>query len=509
MARVIGYYNIEALDWKTMIELGDLIAGMGELSRAEYEIKISGICIDSRKVKPGCLFAAMPGSEVDGAHFIPQALAKGAAAVLSGKNFDEEKTAVPLIRVDDPRLALALISTRFYPRQPDIMVAVTGTAGKTSVAEFARQIWKRCGRKAAFIGTTGVVAPGRKNYGNLTTPDPVLTTPDPVILHHLLDELAGEGVTHCTMEASSHGLDQKRLHGVKLAAAGFTNLGHDHLDYHKDKDEYFDAKMRLFKELLPKGAPAVIYSDDPYSEKTIAVAKKADLEILSVGRQGKFLTLKRVEHERYSQIAEIVHGNKTHRIQFPLAGDFQISNGLVAAGLAISTGEDIVKVMDALENLNGASGRLELIGHHKNGAPVYVDYAHKPDALENVLLSLRPFASRELVVVFGCGGDRDAGKRPIMGEISERLADKAIVTDDNPRREDANLVRAAILKAAPGAIEIADRREAIALAVSELQEGDCLVIAGKGHETGQIVGNEVLEFSDHEEVRKALEASHR
>ncbi|MCF6322134.1 MAG: UDP-N-acetylmuramoyl-L-alanyl-D-glutamate--2,6-diaminopimelate ligase [Rhizobiaceae bacterium] len=484
-----------------MIELGKLIADLGQLSRTQKQITISNICIDSREVEAGCLFAALPGSKIDGANFVLQAVKNGAAAILVGENFDDEELPVPLIRVNDPRLALAQVAARFFPRQPETMVAVTGTAGKTSVAEFARQLWAGCGRSAAFIGTTGVVSPGREDYGNLTTPDAVT-------LHKLLDELAGEGVSHAAMEASSHGLDQKRLYGVRLAAAGFTNLGRDHLDYHTGMSDYFDAKMQLFSELLPKGSPAVIFSDDAYSEQANVVAAKAGHEVLSVGRAGGFLTLKRVEHERYSQIAEIVHNRKTYRIRFPLAGDFQISNGLVAAALVLTTGEDIDAVMAGLENLKGASGRLELIGHHKNGAPVYVDYAHKPDALENILKSLRPFASHNLVVVFGCGGDRDPGKRPIMGEIGTRLADKVIVTDDNPRTEDARLVRKAILAAAPGAIEIADRREAIWRAVEELGEGDCLVIAGKGHETGQIVGTQVLEFSDHDEVRKALEASH-
>ena len=490
-----------------MIKLGKLIIGEGQLTPAQMRLVISGISADSRAVEAGFVFAALPGTKVNGMQFIPQAIAKGAVAVLIGKydTIDNDSlgkiagAGVAVIGVDDPHLTLAHMASRYYSNQPQNMVAVTGTAGKTSVGEFVRQIWQSCGRLCASIGTTGIVAPGIKNYGNLTTPDPVS-------LHRLLDQLSENGVTHTAMEASSHGLAQKRLFGVKLSAAGFTNLGHDHLDYHDTMEDYFQAKMRLFCELLPKGSPAVIFADDGVSERVCKIAGDAGHKVLRVGRKGDYLCLKRVEHERYRQIAEITLGNKTRRVSFPLAGDFQVSNALVAAGLAMATGEAFEPVMDALEQLKGASGRLELIGHSKNGAPVYVDYAHKPEALENVLTALRPFASRHLVVVFGCGGDRDPGKRAMMGEIGQRLADKVIVTDDNPRSEDAATIRSAILAAAPKAIEIADRHQAIVSAVRDLAEGDCLVVAGKGHETGQIVGEKVLEFSDHKEVQQALEA---
>ncbi len=479
------------------MELGELAAGLGDVSAQDLKLPITGICADSRKVVPGSLFAALPGTNVNGANYIDQAIKAGAAAIVVAGRNGHFSSDVPVIGVDDPHLVLARMASRFYRQQPETMMAVTGTAGKTSVAEFLRQIWACCGREAAFIGTTGVVAPGMHDYGNLTTPDPVT-------LHKLLDQLARAGVSHGAMEASSHGLDQKRLHGVSLSGAGFTNLGRDHLDYHDNIESYFAAKMVLFSDLLPKGSPAVIFVDDPYGERVVEIADKARLEVLSVGREGRFLTLKRVEHERHSQVAEIVHGNQIYRVQFPLAGGFQLSNALVAAGLALAGGEKIESVMEALEILKGASGRLELVGYSSAGAPVYVDYAHKPEALENVLKSLRPFATRKLVLVFGCGGDRDAGKRPVMGEISEALADKVIVTDDNPRTEDAAGIRRAILNSAPSAIEIADRREAIVRAVEELREGDCLVVAGKGHESGQIVGEEVFEFSDHVEIRRAL-----
>jgi UDP-N-acetylmuramoyl-L-alanyl-D-glutamate--2,6-diaminopimelate ligase len=376
-------------------------------------------------------------------------------------------------------------------------VAVTGTSGKTSVASFTRQVWEQAGLAAASIGTTGVVAPGREEYGSLTTPDPVT-------LHLLLAELAGAGVTHAAMEASSHGLDQRRLDGVRLAAGGFTNLGRDHMDYHPTVEEYHAAKMRLFTDLLPKGAPAIVFADDPWSQPTIDAANRAGLEVLTVGRKGNFLQLKRVEHERFRQRAEIAAAGKIHEIDLPLAGDFQIANALVAAGLAISTGLEAGKALMALEGLKGASGRLEHVGTTSEGAPVYVDYAHKPDALENVLKAVRPFTTGRVLVVFGCGGDRDRGKRPIMGEIATRLADISIVTDDNPRSEEPAAIRAAIMEAAPGAIEIGDRRQAIREAIAMLHAGDTLVVAGKGHEEGQTVGDVTLPFSDHAEVRAAL-----
>jgi UDP-N-acetylmuramoyl-L-alanyl-D-glutamate--2,6-diaminopimelate ligase len=402
-----------------------------------------------------------------------------------------------LVATRNPRRALALAAARFYPRQPAVIAAVTGTSGKTSVAAFTRQIWEQAGFSAASIGTTGVVAPGRSEYGSLTTPDPVA-------LHRLLSELADAGVTHASMEASSHGLDQCRLDGVKLAAGGFTNLGRDHMDYHPTVEDYHRAKLRLFDTLLPKGAPAVIFADDPWSQPTIEAARAAGLEVLTVGRRGEFLKLKRVEHERHRQRAEVEADGVLHEIDLPLAGDFQIANALVSAGLAISTGTSVDKALIALEKLKGAPGRLDLVGTTANGAPVYVDYAHKPDALENMLASVRPFTTGRVIVVFGCGGDRDRGKRPIMGEIATRLADVVIVTDDNPRSEAPEAIRAAILAAAPGAIEIGDRRKAIHEAVAMLHAGDTLIVAGKGHEVGQTVGAETVHFSDHEEVRSAL-----
>ncbi|MDX3925067.1 MAG: UDP-N-acetylmuramoyl-L-alanyl-D-glutamate--2,6-diaminopimelate ligase [Shinella sp.] len=458
---------------------------------------VNGITSDSRKVSAGSLFVALPGTKADGASFIDDAVRRGASAVVVADGVSVD-AGVPVLKVKEPRHFLALAAARFYGRQPETMVAVTGTAGKTSVASFTRQIWAQAGYAAAMIGTTGVVAPGRNDYGSLTTPDPVS-------LHQLLAELADAGVTHAAMEASSHGLDQARLDGVRLAAAGFTNLGRDHMDYHPTVEHYMAAKMRLFDTLLPKGAPAIIFADDEWSPVAADCAARAGLDVRTVGRKGDYLTLKRVEHFRHKQIAEVHVGDDIYEVHIPLAGDFQIANALVAAGLAMATGVGAKDAMSALEKLIGASGRLELVGHAKNGALAYVDYAHKPDALENVLTSVRPFTTGRVIVVFGCGGDRDKGKRPIMGEIATRLADVVIVTDDNPRSEIPEVIRSEIMAAAKGAAEIGDRAQAIRAAVAMLQSGDTLIVAGKGHEEGQTVGSVTLPFSDHAEVRKALE----
>ena len=459
------------------------------------ELAISGISADSRRVTPGMLFVAVAGTKADGAVYAADAVARGAVAVVAGHAVEAN---VPVLTVSNPRRFLALAAARFYGAQPATIVAVTGTAGKTSVASFTRQIWVEAGHPAAQIGTTGVVSPSRNDYGSLTTPDPVA-------LHKLLAELAAEGVTHAAMEASSHGLDQCRLDGVRLSAAAFTNLGRDHMDYHPTIEEYMAAKMRLFDTLLPKGSPAVIFADDPWSAEAIRVARAAGHDVRTVGRNGDFLALKRVEHLRHKQVAEVHFGDEIHEIHIPLAGDFQVANALVAAGLAISTGVPVATAMRALEKLQGAAGRLELVAHTAGGALAYVDYAHKPDALENVLNSVRPFTTGRVIVVFGCGGDRDRGKRPIMGEIACRLADVVIVTDDNPRSEVASEIRAEIMAAAPSATEIGDRAAAIRHAVSMLSSGDTLIVAGKGHEEGQTVGDVTLPFSDHAELRKALE----
>ncbi|MEM5474350.1 UDP-N-acetylmuramoyl-L-alanyl-D-glutamate--2,6-diaminopimelate ligase [Hoeflea sp. AS60] len=462
------------------------------------DLPVTGLTADSRVVEPGNLFFALAGVKTDGARFAAQAATSGAIAIVASHDADLSEIAIPVLRADDPRQALARMAAAFFGPQPRVTAAVTGTAGKTSVASFLRQIWAHSGEQAAMLGTTGVVAPGRVEYGTLTTPDPVA-------LHRLLADLASEGVTHAAMEASSHGLDQRRLDGVALSVAGFTNLGRDHMDYHPTMEDYMAAKMRLFDALLPKGAPAVIFADDPWSERAVEVAERAGARVLTVGRKGGFLCLKRVEHLRDKQIAEVHMDGRIFEVHLPLAGDFQVSNALVAAGMAIASGTSADHAMAALEHLVGASGRLELIGSTPDGAPAYVDYAHKPEALENVLDAVRPFTTGRVIVVFGCGGDRDRGKRPIMGEIATRLADVVIVTDDNPRSEDPAAIRAEIMTAATQATEIGDRADAIRQAVGMLKAGDTLIVAGKGHEEGQTVGDKVLPFSDHTEIRKALE----
>ena len=466
---------------------------------AAGNVEITGVTSDSRKVEPGFLFAALKGVKTDGTAFVADAVKRGAAALIVSKASMPENLPIPVFHVSDPRHDLAIAAAQFYGRQPEVMVAVTGTSGKTSVASFTRQIWADAGFPAANIGTTGVFSPTRADYNSLTTPDPVE-------LQRVLAELADEGVTHAAMEASSHGLDQRRLDGVKLAAAAFTNLGRDHMDYHETIDDYFNAKMRLFDTLLPKGAPAIIYSDDVFSQRAIEAAKAAGCDVKTVGRKGDFITLKRVEHERRRQYVEVSIAGEIFELFLPLAGDFQVANALVSAGLAMVSGVPAAAAMRALERLKGAPGRLDLVGATEEGAPAYVDYAHKPDALENVLTSVRPFTTGRVIVVFGCGGDRDKGKRPIMGEIATRLADVVIVTDDNPRSEVPAQIRSEIMAAAPGATEIGDRREAIYTAVTMMGSGDTLVVAGKGHEEGQTVGDKTLPFSDHTEIGAALKA---
>ncbi|MGB6796856.1 MAG: UDP-N-acetylmuramoyl-L-alanyl-D-glutamate--2,6-diaminopimelate ligase, partial [Xanthobacteraceae bacterium] len=398
------------------------------------------------------------------------------------------------------RRALALIAAKFYPRQPGTIAAVTGTSGKTSVAAFLRQIWTALGHSAASIGTVGIVSPRGETYGSLTTPDPVA-------LHRSIDTLAGEGVTHLAIEASSHGLDQSRLDGLRIAAGGFTNITRDHLDYHPSFNAYLDAKLRLFEVLLEPGAAAVIYADHDHADAVVNAAKARGLSIMTVGHKGSGIRLAEVKIDGFAQTMRIEHGKKTYRLHLPLVGEFQIENALVAAGLAIATGSDAASSFAALEHLTGAKGRLERVGTNR-GAPIFVDYAHKPDALAKALEALRPYVTGKLVVVFGAGGDRDRGKRPLMGAIAAEKADRVIVTDDNPRGENPAAIRAAILAAtlaaANGAIEIADRREAIHRAIADLHQGDVLLIAGKGHETGQIIGDRVIEFSDHEAVAAAL-----
>jgi UDP-N-acetylmuramoyl-L-alanyl-D-glutamate--2,6-diaminopimelate ligase len=459
-------------------------------------VELGGVAADSRKVKPGDLFVAIAGAKADGAHFARQAISAGARAVAAEQRLDGLPETVAFVAVPNARRALALAAAAFFPRQPGTIAAVTGTSGKTSVAAFTRQIWSALGLPAASIGTIGVVSPKGDDYG-------ALTTPDPIELHKTLDRLAGEGVTHLALEASSHGLDQHRLDGVRVAAGAFTNLSRDHLDYHQTIEAYLAAKLRLFEDLIPPGGTAVIGADDCYAGQVVEAARKRGLKVMTVGAQGDDIKLLGGEIDGFAQIVRIAHGGKTYTIKLPLVGAFQVENAAIAAGLCIATGSDPARVFATLDTLHGAKGRLDLAGS-KNGAPIFIDYAHKPDALKKALEALRPYAKRKLVVVFGAGGDRDTGKRPLMGRIAVENADRVIVTDDNPRSEQPAAIRAAILAAAPGAAEIGDRAQAIRAAIAELRAGDVLLIAGKGHETGQIVGGKVLPFSDHDAVAAVL-----
>lgn len=476
--------------------LGQLVDGDAVLSGAVASLRVAGLTSDSRLVRPGFVFAALPGTAADGASFIPQAVARGAVAVVAGERV--QASGVPLVASGNPRRLYSLMAARFFGAQPDTVVAVTGTSGKTSVATFVRELWGALGLRAASLGTVGAVSPS----GNVALEH---TTPDAMTLQRIAADFAAEGVTHMAIEASSHGLDQYRMDGLRLSAAGFTNLSHDHLDYHPNLQSYFDAKMRLFEDLLPPGSPAVVNTDTPHGEAAAERARAAKLDVWSVGRNGLGIRLLNVARETAGQRLELDVRSQRFSVMLPLVGDFQVSNSLVAAGLVISTGSDAARVIAALGQIKGARGRLELVGRSRSGAPVFVDYAHKPDALENALAALRPYAAGRLVLVFGCGGDRDRAKRPLMGAIASRLADVVYVTDDNPRSEDPAQIRAAILAAAPHAIEIGHRADAIRAAVADLSAGDVLVVAGKGHEEGQKIGKQTLPFSDHAAVLAAIE----
>ena len=478
------------------MKLSDLVAQDATVEPRFAALDVTGITADSRKVTPGGLFVAVPGTKQDGLAFVPQALAAGAAAILAERRPEGLPDAVAFVQAGNVRRALALAAARLHPRQPRTIAAVTGTSGKTSVAAFTRQIWKALGHGAASIGTIGLVTPTETVYG-------ALTTPDPVALAQLLDRLAAEGVTHLALEASSHGLDQHRLDGVRVSVGGFTNLSRDHMDYHATVEAYLAAKMILFERIVAADGAAVVSADHEHAEVVVATAKKRGLSVLTVGRNGDVIRLTDNEIDGFSQTLQLDHAGRRYRVRLPLVGAFQVENALVSAGMAIATGSDPAAVFASLEGLEGAKGRLELVGQRK-GAPIFVDYAHKPDALAKALDALRPYAKRRLVVVFGAGGDRDQGKRPLMGEIAGEKADAVIVTDDNPRSENPAAIRAAILAAAPGATEIGDRTEAIRHAIAALGPGDALVIAGKGHESGQIVGDRTLPFSDHDAVAAAL-----
>ena len=462
---------------------------------------ITGVTADSRKVEPGSLFVALPGSAADGRAFIPQALALGAAAVLAPADTPEGAAPI-LVTSGDVRRAYALAARSFYGAQPATCVAVTGTNGKTSVATFCRQIWASLGLKSASMGTLGVV--GQKGDKTYTLTGAGLTSPDAADAARLMAELARKGVTHLALEASSHGVDQRRLDGVSLKAAGFTNLTQDHLDYHGTMESYRNAKLRLFETLLARGRTAVLNADSDQYSSFASASIMSGLGIMGVGQRGRDLALIGRTATPEGQRLSIDVRGQVHDILLPLAGAFQASNALVAAGLCIAAGESADRVLGVLEGLTGAQGRLQRVAGGERGGEVYIDYAHTPDGLETVLTALRPHATGRLIVVFGAGGDRDRGKRPLMGAIAGRLADVAIVTDDNPRSEKASAIRADVRKGCPDALEIGDRREAIRHAISTMRDGDVVVIAGKGHEQGQIVGGVTHPFDDATEAAEAL-----
>ena len=460
--------------------------------------EIRGLASDSRKVQEGFVFAALPGTQQDGRDFIPEAVERGAVAILAqdGTSLADDNIKLPLITDPNPRRRLALMAARFYGKQPGTIAAITGTNGKTSVASFTRQIWELAGHKAASLGTLGLYPPQ-------ANPPAALTTPDPIDLHRCLAELAEAGFDHLALEASSHGLDQYRLDGLRVTAAAFTNLSRDHLDYHATLADYLAAKTRLFTELLQDGGTAVLNADLIEYDALRSACEARGLKIISYGIANANLRLVSQQATPEGQKLMIDAYGKIHQFDLSLAGDFQAQNALAALALAIAGGILLEDGLRALPSLKAVPGRVERVACSAQGGEVYVDYAHTPDALAKVLKALRPHAAGELRTVFGCGGDRDRGKRPQMGAIAVRLADHSIVTDDNPRSEDPAAIRAEIMAAAPGAQEVGDRGAAIATAVAALGPGDILVIAGKGHESGQIVGGRVLPFDDREVARAA------
>ncbi|MCL4153534.1 UNVERIFIED_CONTAM: hypothetical protein GTU68_060643 [Idotea baltica] len=453
---------------------------------------------DSRRVEPGFLFAALNGTVTDGRAFIPQAIKAGAAAILSEGEAGD--VSIPHIIADEPREALALAAKRFYARQPERMVAITGTNGKSSTVDFLRQIWEAAGMKAASMGTLGAFGPqGHIDVGH--------TTPDPVTIHQTLSALVDQGVTHCAMEASSHGLEQHRLDGVELGAVAFTNFTQDHLDYHDTMEAYLQAKLRLFRKLAPRGIPAIINADSPEREPFEAAAAEAGLEVMSVGWRGADLKIAELMPKATGQSLFLNWRGEERTVDLPLIGEFQALNALCAAALALALGASFEVVAEGLSKLQPVKGRLEFVGKTDAGAGVFVDYAHTAAGLDVLIRAARPHTAGKLVVVFGCGGDRDASKRPMMAAVVDKHADHMIVTDDNPRSEDASAIRTEVMAGTTGRIpveEIGDRGDAIRKGIAMLEAGDTLLIAGKGHETGQIIGDTVVPFSDQDTALAAL-----
>ncbi|HKK31743.1 MAG TPA: UDP-N-acetylmuramoyl-L-alanyl-D-glutamate--2,6-diaminopimelate ligase [Alphaproteobacteria bacterium] len=463
----------------------------------------AGLTADSRAVRPGWLFAALRGANADGRAFIGQALDAGAAAILTDelpdKIQDQVRARAQLILSSNPRRALAELAARQFGPQPRCIAMVTGTNGKTSTVEFARQLWTMLDEEAASIGTLGLTRTKERGEG-------ALTTPDPIALARMLAKLAADGVECVALEASSHGLDQERLSGVRASVGVFTSFSRDHLDYHATPDAYMQAKLRLFRERLSPGHTAIVCADMAVSVEAQAAARQRGLDLWTYGRNGDRLAIVEQEQIPGGQRLALRIDGSTYSVRLPLVGDFQALNALAALGITLAFGAEKNRAVEAMERLEGVDGRLQLAGRTAEGAAVYVDYAHTPAALESALRALRPAAAGRLLVVFGAGGDRDRGKRAEMGAVAARLADMAVITDDNPRSEDAASIRRAILAACPAAKEIGDRAEAIAWAINDLQAGDVLLIAGKGHETGQTIGGETVPFDDRGQARAALKA---
>ncbi len=474
--------------------LADLLEGSVDASKIE-SIRITGVSSDSRAVAFGDAFFALPGSTTHGDVFAAKAFERGARVVISDREGLGDAGFLTIV-VEDVRAAYAKAAARVAGAQPETMMAITGTNGKTSVASFVRQIWAAAGMKGASIGTLGLDT-GEKTVAG------TLTTPDSLKLHQDLARLKDKGFEHVVMEASSHGLDQRRLDGVRFKVVGFTNLSRDHLDYHKDMEDYRDAKLRLFSQLMADGGFAVVNADDPEHMPFMFGALERGATLLTVGKEGAYIEIGEVERDGWGQRVSGKLVGEPLDFHLPLAGEYQVSNALMAAAMVMAAGMDKDLVVPALEKLEGARGRLERVAT-KNGAAIFVDYAHTPEALKTALVALRPYATGKLVVVFGAGGDRDKGKRALMGRAADEVADRLIVTDDNPRTEDAAAIRAEIIAAVPGAEEIGNRGEAITAAVASLEKGDVLLIAGKGHEDYQIVGTSKQPFSDHEQVVKAV-----
>ncbi|HEX8622627.1 MAG TPA: UDP-N-acetylmuramoyl-L-alanyl-D-glutamate--2,6-diaminopimelate ligase [Allosphingosinicella sp.] len=462
------------------MRLADL-AGIGGDSR------VTGFAIDHRKVAPGTVFGAFRGSVFNGEDFIPQAIGAGAVAVVARPEVPVEGAAH--VAAAEPRREFARLAAKFFRPFPETVVAVTGTNGKTSSVELTRQLWRMAGHHAASIGTLGVTTADDRTTTGLTTPDIV------TFLSNMAG-LAREGVTHAAFEASSHGLSQYRTEGLPVRAGAFTNLSRDHLDYHETMEDYFEAKMRLFSEVVEPGGAAVIWTDDPRSAEVAARARARGLRLLTVGAEGDTLRLEEREPTQLGQRLTIEARGRVHKVELPLIGAYQAANALTAAGLVLATGGDLERTLACLPRVQGVRGRLERAVITRAGAPVYVDYAHTPDAIEAAVAALRPHARGRLILVFGAGGDRDSGKRPEMGAAAARLAERVIVTDDNPRSEDPAAIRRAILAGAPDALEVPGRREAIAAAIAEAGSDDIVLLAGKGHEQGQIVGDRILPFDD-------------